>query len=140
MKDIHFKEQHTCTFHLLAYYLRPKRRMSKGQGELSSFSLADNILSVTFLLVMLNEGRKIIPSRRVIFLCNNSVYRVPETNGTLGSILWIASVSQVRTACTKREERLLQGTAFPSSLLPILSHIFNAVPPCHLSAPKGALG
>lgn len=114
--------------------------MSKGQGEWSSFTLADDILSITFLLVMLSGWTKIILSRRVIFLHHNNICRIPETNGTLGSSLWMASVSSMGTACTEREERLPQGTTLTSSLLPMpFSHIFTAVPLYHLPAPKGAL-
>ena len=54
-------------------------------------NLADNILSVTFLLVTLNEWRRITPPRRVIFLHNHNVCRVSESNGAMKRFLWISS-------------------------------------------------
>lgn len=114
--------------------------MSKGQGEWSSFSLADDILSLTSLLVMHSEWTKIILSKRVIFLHHSNICRVPETNGTLGSSLWMASVSSMGRACTEREERLPQGSSLTSSLLPTpFSHIFTVVLLCPPLAPKGTL-
>lgn len=95
------------------------RCLSNGQGELSSFSLADGILSVTLLLVTLNEWRKITPPRRVIFPHNNNVCRVPRVMALSGDSCGFP-VSQMQTAGTG-DGRLPQGTAFTSFLFPISS-------------------
>ena len=114
------------------------RCLSNGQGELSSFSLADDILFVTFLLVTLNEWTKITPPRRVIFPHNNNVCRVPESNGVIRRFLWISCVLDA-------DSRYRRWKATPGNslyLLPLshfVSHIINAMPPCPLPAPKEAL-